>query len=67
MIAAITGRHHQRHQQDRLHQLLPAKRTVEQQRQRQPRHQRAGDAQHHEQEGVRQHHIEERRIRYHGE
>ena len=67
MIAAIDRRHHQRHQQDRLHQLLPAKRTVEQQRQRQPRHQRAGDAQHHEQEGVRQHHVEERRIRYHGD
>ena len=60
-------RHHQRHQQDRLHQLLSAKRTVEQQRQRQPRHQRAGDAEHHEQEGVRQHHVEERRIRDHGD
>ena len=65
MIAAIDRRHHQRHQQDRLHQLLSAERTVEQQRQRQSCHQRAGDAQDHEQEGVRQHDVEERRVRDH--
>ena len=59
-------RHHQRHQQHRLHDLLAAEGPVEQQRQRQAQHQRAGHAQDHEDEGVGQHDPEERRVAQHG-